>query len=158
MKELRKGWQIALEVSAMFLICFVCTYNWDMESQAEAAPVIAEIEEVQPSQTDKLYLGKFTVTAYCSCEKCCGKWSNPEDPRTASGAPATEGITVGADWGMIPPGTVIQINGVGIRIVEDKPADWIVDRYDGMVLDLYFDEHDDALAFGKQELDVWVIE
>lgn len=28
-------------------------------------------------------LGEFTLTAYCSCEKCCGKWA---DGVTASGA------------------------------------------------------------------------
>lgn len=42
--------------------------------------------ELQPIQTiipspavslepEPVYLGEFRVTAYCSCEKCCGEWA-----------------------------------------------------------------------------------
>ena len=104
----------------------------------------------------KVSLGIFTVTAYCPCEKCCGKWSNPENPITASGAQAVEGMTVGADWSTIPKGSKIYIEGVGARTVQDKPAKWIIGKYDGKILDLYFSSHDGALKFGKQELEVWI--
>jgi 3D (Asp-Asp-Asp) domain-containing protein len=114
------------------------------------------VDEPKKQEPTKEYIGKFTVTAYCPCEKCCGQWSNILNPITASGAPAVEGITVGADWSIIPKGTVIEIEGLGERIVQDKPAKWIVDKYDGKILDLYFSSHEEALKFGKQELEVWV--
>jgi len=104
-------------------------------------------------------LGKFTVTAYCPCEKCCGKWAldRPDGiVYTASGAEAKEGITVGADWDTIPSGTEIYIEGIGERVVQDKPAGWIIKRYDGRILDLYFENHADAWNFGKQELEVFI--
>jgi 3D (Asp-Asp-Asp) domain-containing protein len=129
---------------------------------ATPSPVIIAWPEDNPSQAGLIQgpqcvsLGAFTVTAYCPCEKCCGKWSNPENPTTASGKSAVEGITVGADWAELPEGTEIYIDGLGERTVQDKPAKWIVDRYEGRILDLYFESHEDALAFGKQELEVWV--
>jgi 3D (Asp-Asp-Asp) domain-containing protein len=101
------------------------------------------------------YIGEFTVTAFCPCVKCCGIWSNPDNPVTASGYPALEGVTVGADWATLPVGTVIEIEGIGRRTVQDKPAGWIVEKYDGKVLDLFFSRHEDALKFGKQILRVW---
>ena len=116
------------------------------------------VEDPEPSEEpQRVSLGIFTVTAYCPCAICCGKWSNPEDPTTASGAPAVEGITVGADWATLPAGTAIEIEGVGIRTVQDKPAGWIVDKYEGRILDLYFARHEDAWNFGKRKLEIWII-
>ena len=114
-----------------------------------------EIEYKVAEQPKREYIGEFAVTAYCPCEKCCGKWSNPDNPVTASGYPAIEGVTVGADWGALPVGTVIEIEGIGRRTVQDKPAKWIIEKYDGKVLDLFFSRHEDALKFGKQILRVW---
>jgi 3D (Asp-Asp-Asp) domain-containing protein len=142
------------------------------EIEADMAEIEAELEELRakPSPTvfipepittyvepvfKDTYLGEFSVSAFCPCPKCCGKWSNPENPITASGAPAIEGITVGADWSTIPKGTVVYIEGVGERIVQDKPAKWIVEKYDGKILDLYFESHKEALNFGRQNLRVW---
>jgi 3D (Asp-Asp-Asp) domain-containing protein len=125
-------------------------------------PVIAQsavMERTEPEPEPELIsLGKFTITAFCPCEICCGKWSNPDNPTTASGAPAVEGVTVASDWLTLPKGTEIYIDGVGSRTVQDKPAKWIVDKYDGKIIDLYFDSHQDAWNFGKQELEVWTYE
>jgi 3D (Asp-Asp-Asp) domain-containing protein len=107
----------------------------------------------------------YTLTGYCPCVKCCGVWS-AEHPsrvgtdyiqRTASGTVPTAGRTVGADWGTLPPGTVIEIEGYGRRVVEDKPAAFVVERYGGKIIDLYFDTHEEAAAAGKQEVMVKVV-
>jgi 3D (Asp-Asp-Asp) domain-containing protein len=117
----------------------------------------SELEEPEPEPEPELIsLGKFTITAFCPCEVCCGKWSNPDNPTTASGAPAVEGVTVASDWLTLPKGTEIYIDGVGARTVQDKPAKWIVEKYEGKIIDLYFESHQDAWNFGKQELEVWV--
>lgn len=110
-------------------------------------------------ESELISLGTFTVTAYCPCEKCCGIWAlnRPNGiVYTASGAEAIEGITVGADWDTIPAGTEIYIEGVGYRTVQDKPAQWIVERYEGRILDLFFKDHQAAWNFGKQELEVFI--
>lgn len=120
------------------------------ESIEVSAPVVEE--------DTRVFLGEFVVTAYCPCQVCCGQWSNMENPSTASGAPAVEGITVGADWETIAVGAVIEIDGVGERTVQDKPAGWIVEKYDGKILDLYFATHEDAWNFGKRTLKVWRVQ
>jgi len=88
------------------------------------------------------------VTAYCGCKICCG----PAAPApTASGVWPKEGITVAAPRS-IPFGTVVEIEGVGRRIVQDRTAK----RFDGR-WDIYFDSHQEAKRFGKKKLKIWII-
>lgn len=92
------------------------------------------------------YLGNFTLTAYCSCEKCCGKWAAYAGS-TASGAKATQGVTVA--MGGVPFGTQLSING-HIYTVQDRGTAY------GHV-DIYFSNHADASAFGLQHADVYQV-
>lgn len=125
---------------------------------AEDLPDPEEEAPEDTSEPEKIPMGEFTITYYCSCEICCGEWSNPENPLTASGEPAVDGITVGADWNLLPAGTAIEIEGVGRRIVQDKPASWIIDRYDGKVIDVYCGSHEGAKQKGKHTAKVWITE
>ena len=61
------------------------------------------------------YLGRFYITGYDICVECCGK----TDGITASGTQATLGRTVAAGP-EIPFGTVLYIDGIGERVVEDR--------------------------------------
>lgn len=90
----------------------------------------------------------YTVTAYCACEKCCGRWSGGP---TASGKMPKPGITV-AGPRSIPFGTRVWIEGVGERVVQDRLAR----KYDGR-FDLYFSSHKEALRFGKRTLQVRIL-
>lgn len=66
------------------------------------------------------YVGDFKLTGYCACRKCCGKSpSNPNYGRTAMGTMATEGRTIAMDK-RFAFGTKVYIEGVGVRIVEDR--------------------------------------
>jgi len=89
---------------------------------------------------------KFIVTAFCQCSICCGKWAKYN--RTASGAKPVEGITCAAPR-RIPFGTKLKIEGVGVRIVQDRTSILYGDR-----IDIYFNSHKDALKFGKRRLEV----
>lgn len=96
-----------------------------------------------------------TATAYCPCEICCGKWAlNRPDGivYTASGAIAEEGVTIAADWSVYPPGTILCIEGIGERTVQDRGG-----AINGQKIDVYFDSHEDALRFGCQEVQIKVI-
>lgn len=103
---------------------------------------------------DTIPVGFFTVTAYNSEERSTGK--SQEDPGygiTATGKPAIDGVTVAADWQVLPPGTVIYIQGIGERVVEDKGAAIV-----GNALDLYMEEGDAELfEFGVKCRLVYVI-
>jgi len=90
----------------------------------------------------------YIATAYCPCEKCCGK----EDGITASGVKAREGITIAADWDVMPEGTIVEIEGIGYRIVQDTGS-----AIKGHRIDIYFEVHEDALDFGVQEVRVRVV-
>lgn len=88
------------------------------------------------------YLGRFKLTAYCSCPTCCGIWSGGP---TASGVMPTENHTVamsGVDFG-----TELIINGQ-VYTVEDRGTPY------GHV-DIFIDNHQEALQFGVQYADVY---
>lgn len=88
---------------------------------------------------------RMVVTAYCSCEICCGHYSGSP---TASGVMPKEGVTVAAPR-EIPFGTVLRIAGVGDRIVQDR----LHQRFDRRI-DIYFNNHQDAKRFGLKKLRV----
>lgn len=101
----------------------------------------------EQEEPERVSLGTFTAYAYCPCEKCCWKWSGGP---TASGVMPEEGRTVAADWDVLPSGTEIYIEGVGWRTVEDTGS-----GIKGNSLDLYMDNHQDALEWGVQEIEVF---
>lgn len=108
------------------------------------------VTESEPTPSEEPEWQTFTATAYCSCEKCCGKWAlnRPNGiVYTASGAIAEEGVTVAADWNILPAGTLIEIDGLGERIVQDRGG-----AITGNKIDIYFNSHEVALEFGVQEV------
>lgn len=72
-------------------------------------------ERKQKAEPAMVYLGRFKVTGYDVCVECCGK----TDGITASGTQATLGRTVAAGP-ELPFGTVLYIDGIGERVVEDR--------------------------------------
>lgn len=96
------------------------------------------------------------ATAYCPCETCCGVWAQNRPDGivyTASGAVAQEGVTIAADWDVYPPGTIIYIEGIGERTVQDSGG-----AITGQAIDIYFESHDDALQFGRQQVRIYTVE
>lgn len=106
-----------------------------------------ETTETEPVETEQNRI-EFTVTAYCKCEECCGIWS---DCPTYSGVEPVQGETVAADLSVLPIGSVVDIDGVGERTVQDTGYLY------GNHLDLYFESHQDALEFGRQKLMVEIV-
>ncbi|MBP3902448.1 MAG: SH3 domain-containing protein [Blautia sp.] len=95
----------------------------------------------ETASSNGTYLGNFKLTAYCPCAQCCGTAGNA----TASGVYPTSGHTVA--MGGIPFGTQLLINGQ-VYTVEDRGTPY------GHV-DIFFDSHSEALAFGVQYADVY---
>jgi 3D (Asp-Asp-Asp) domain-containing protein len=97
-------------------------------------------------------LGEFTLTAYCPCMKCCGKWANGI---TATGMTATEGRTVAVDPRVIPYGSTVTLyyeDGT----VHTYTAEDCGGAIKGNRIDVFFDSHEDARAFGVQSAMVYV--
>ncbi|MGI6299267.1 MAG: 3D domain-containing protein [Saccharofermentanales bacterium] len=98
-------------------------------------------------------LGSFSLTAYCSCYKCCGKQpGSPGYGITASGQKVQEGVTIAADTRVIPMGSRVYIEGVGERIVQDRGG-----AIKGNRIDIYFASHSNALKFGRKTRKVYLI-
>lgn len=95
------------------------------------------------------YLGKFWITAYCPCSICCGIWSNPTNPSTASGAPAVEGVTCAAPSNF-EFGTELIVDG-HTYVVQDRGG-----AVQGQHLDIYFSTHEAALNFATGYYDVYI--
>lgn len=93
------------------------------------------------------------VTAYCPCEKCCGKNA---DGITSRGRDAFKTRGVAVDPTVVPYGTIVEIPGAGEFIADDTGGamrrDWRKRRI--VHLDLRFSSHSQALQWGKQRLTV----
>ena len=100
------------------------------------------------AMSDKVIGGEvFTVTAYCSCEKCCGEYA---DGITASGSKAKWG-TIAVDTDLIDMGTLIKIEGF-IKTVfrAEDIGGAIKDNH----IDIWFPSHKQALKFGNKKLNI----
>lgn len=97
----------------------------------------------------------FTCTAYCSCKICCGSYS-PEVrggvAHTATGTVPEEGRTIAVDPSVIPYGTKVYIDGMGIYTAEDCGG-----AIKGNHIDVYFGTHEGAKIFGTQRLYVTIV-
>lgn len=97
-------------------------------------------------------LGEFELTAYCPCPICCGIYSNMTNPTTASGTRATQGRTIATDTSVIPFGSKVVINGK-IYTAEDTGG-----AIKGKRIDIYFESHTEALYFGRQKAEVFLVQ
>jgi len=93
------------------------------------------------------YLGTHTVTAYCPCPKCCGRWA---DGRTADGTKLGPRSRVVAAPHTQPFDTVLYVPGYGAARVADRGK-----AIKGKRLDVFFWSHRKAVAWGVKELEVW---
>lgn len=160
-KRNRRNYVCALIVGLLLSLIY---FTWQIsrpEKPVEPEEVAVTFYETVPPepQTSEQSIGVFSLTAYCSCEECCGRWAlnRPVDENgepivyTASGAVAEAGVTVAVDPDVIPLGTQIRIDGLGTYTAQDTG------NFAGSVIDIYFDDHEAARAFGRQEAEVWSI-
>lgn len=122
----------------------------EAEMVAEVMAERAEAEEIAEadaiSEPEWESLGEFTITAYCPCEICCGQWA---DGVTADGSTAVEGVTIAAS-SEFEFGTALRIDGHEY-VVQDRGG-----AITGNRLDIFFDNHSDALEWGVQTKEVEV--
>lgn len=128
--------------------------NWSDRALQDEETISALQDRLDSMADGKIYLeeaGTFMCTAYCTeqYQHICGEGHGI----TASGQPIQADVTVAADQTLLPYGTVIYIEDVGIRIVQDRGA-----GVQGNHLDVAVDTHENALAWsGYGEHRVWII-
>ncbi len=126
-----------------------------VETVSKSAVKITPTVTPEPKITS---LGEYKLTAYCSCEKCCGHWATirplDEDGNpivyTANMSVAKQGVTVAADTSVLPFGTTLLIDGHEY-IVQDRGG-----AIKGNRIDVYFESHEEALQFGVQYKEIFL--
>ena len=123
---------------------------------------LAEIipEEIQEEEiTEYISLGEFKLTAYCSCEKCCGEWANnravDEEGKEivigASGEILEAIVSIAVDKNVIPYGSTVLING------QEHKAHDCGGAIKNNRIDVYMASHEEALEFGVQYAEVFLM-
>lgn len=92
------------------------------------------------------YIGECTVTTYCPCEECCGRWA---DGMTATGLPAGPGI-VAVDPEVIPLGSTVIIDGQRYLAADTGVT--------GRHVDICLADHSSTVEAGVRSAKVWVVE
>lgn len=122
-----------------------------MEEEPAAYDPAWDIPASEPASGDDVFLGEYTLTAYCPCTRCCGK----DDGITATGTLAAEGRTIAVDPRVIPYGSrVLLIFPDGTQhtyIAEDCGS-----GVNGTHIDVFFSDHQAARVFGVQSAMVYV--
>lgn len=124
----------------------------DQEIKPEVLPFVQDT-------VDKIYLGEFVLTAYCPCEKCCGQYgvNRPIDENGdlivygAYGQRLEAGVSIAADPSVIGFNQDVYINGVVYK-AHDTGG-----NIKGNQIDIYMADHDEAVEFGVQYADVYLI-
>ena len=127
--------------------------------KTETETEIEYIPSVMEGGLELTYLGEFEYTGYDPCIACCGQYAKnrpvvngKEIVFTASGEIASN-LTVAVDPNVIPLGSILYLEGYGVRIAQDTGS-----AVKGNVIDIYFNNHKDARDVGRQKgRKVWII-
>lgn len=122
----------------------------------EAKKIVLEnkerIEQVEAKKKEIRYT-EFIATAYCACEKCCGKWALNRPNGIVKGATGRELISnysIAVDPKVIPYGTLVyDENGNEYR------ADDCGGAVKGNHIDIYMNSHEAARNWGKQTIKIY---
>lgn len=166
-REQRKADESALFAAAclgatviLIVVAILATSAQAVDASPEESSVVIEehdpawdIPATESAVCDDVFLGEFTLTAYCPGRCCCGKWASGY---TATGAWATEGRTIAVDPDVIPYGsrvTLIWPDGTQHTYTAEDCGSGI----QGNHIDVFFNDHQAARAFGVQSAMVYLV-
>ena len=153
---------LRLIIIVFILLIIICIYNeqsktalYNSKQQIYKEKTIdtETDEEVDTQAIKPVSIGEFKLTAYCSCEICCGIWAYNRPNGVVYGAigeELKEGYSIAVDPDVIPYKTEVIINGQTYKAQDCGGA------IKGNRIDVYFEDHDDALDFGVQYTEVFV--
>ena len=107
------------------------------------------LEDLKSEEYELVYMGDFKITYYCNelwLHTCGGTG------KTASGKKTEVGVTAAADWSVLPKGSMIYIEGVGFREIQDKGG-----AVKGKHIDVLVDLHSEAQKLGVDTEGVWLL-
>ncbi|OMD66886.1 hypothetical protein BSK50_30380 [Paenibacillus odorifer] len=124
------------------------------EKEKEAVKVKPKAVTVETKKEDiEEVWHTYKATAFTNHYASTGKNKGDKDYGiTATGEPTKEGVTIAADWSVLPPNTVVYIQNIGYRTVTDRGG-----GVKGKHIDLYFESERDALEFGRHDVKLKII-
>jgi 3D (Asp-Asp-Asp) domain-containing protein len=163
MQKNRVLWIISIQwlLIAILIVALICVAAGIPKLETvttNVLPIAGVVAPELPQTSNLRSIGAFKLTAYCPCVKCCGVWS-AEHPtkrgsdyvqKTYSGTVPTAGRTIAVDKTVIPLGSTVIIEG------HEYIAEDIGDAVKGNVVDVFFNEHKDALDFGVQSQEIFI--
>lgn len=111
-----------------------------------------------PPPGDVISTHAMKVTAYCvdNCVICCGKWAS-KNPITSTGRDARL-PGVAADPKVLPYGSIVDIPGIGRRLVDDTGGGMRQSTKNQIAhIDVRMATHEEALKWGVQWLEVGIV-
>lgn len=123
-----------------------------MEEEPAAYDPAWDIPASEPAACDDVFLGEYTLTAYCPCTRCCGK----DDGITAAGTLAAEGRTIAVDPRVIPYGSRVLLifpDGTQHTYIAEDCGSGVT----GSRIDVFFTDHETARIFGVQSAMAYLI-
>ena len=159
-REQRKADESALIAAACLgatvisiVVAILATSAQAVEASPEESSTVVEeydpawdIPATESAVCNDVFLGEFTLTAYCPGRCCCGKWASGY---TATGTLATEGRTIAVDPHVIPYGSRVLLifpNGTQRTYIAEDCGGGV----NGNHIDVFFDDHQAARVFGVQ--------
>ena len=164
-REQRKADESALFAAAclgaaviLIVVAILATSAQAVEAPKESPEAVEEydpawdIPATESTVCDDVFLGEYTLTAYCACSKCCSKWASGY---TATGTLATEGRTIAVDPKVIPYGTRVLLiwpDGTQHSYIAEDCGGGINANH----IDVFFNDHQAARVFGVQSAMVYL--
>jgi 3D (Asp-Asp-Asp) domain-containing protein len=104
---------------------------------------------VKSEEYNVAYLGEFVYTYYCDERRphICGGAGY-----TASGAPTEVGTTIAVDPTRIPLGSMVYVEGIGLRIAQDTGG-----AVKGNKIDILLPTHDECFEQAVINGGVWIV-
>lgn len=106
---------------------------------------------LDPEIAEPIEWQTFVATAY-SADNCEKPRSHPEYGITSTGVKVKENHTIAVDPKVIPYGSIVYIEGLGVRYAEDCGG-----AIKGKELDIYVRTTEEANDYGRQSVNLYVI-
>lgn len=158
-REQRKADESALFAAAclgatviLIVVAILATSAQSVEAPEESPKAVEEYDPAwdkpatESAVCNDVFLGEFTLTAYCPGRCCCGVWASGY---TATGTLATEGRTIAVDPDVIPYGSrvlLIWLDGTQHSYIAEDCGGGV----NGNHIDVLFNSHQAARMFGVQ--------
>lgn len=136
----------------LIVVSILATSAQAVEAPEESPEAVEEYDPAwdkpatESAVCSDVFLGEYTLTAYCACSKCCGVWANGY---TATGTLATEGRTIAVDPDVIPYGSRVLLiwpDGTQHSYISEDCGGGV----NGNHIDVFFNDHQAARVFGVQ--------